>query len=252
LTVWTTTPLVVGHRGGRGEGWPPENTIEAFERARSAGARAVELDVRTCADGEPVVFHDDTLARMTEGRDVRDVHEMNVAELCSVDLGGGTFVPTFADVLSWARASGTAVNVEMKYDRGRRVEVARATVRKVRACAGVDILLSSFDPLLLAMAAAMAPSVPRALLTHAGQTLAAGVVQKMARPSLVRAIHLEAKQADVATVAGLTRRGLRVGAWTVNDPSQARNLIRRGVSSIITDAPDVLLATFSERAATRG
>jgi glycerophosphoryl diester phosphodiesterase len=67
----------------------------------------------------------------------------------------------------------------------------------------------------------------------------------------VRAVHLEAKQANVATVADLTRRGLRVGAWTVNDPSQACDLVRRGVSSIITDAPDVLLATFSEWAVTR-
>jgi glycerophosphoryl diester phosphodiesterase len=246
LSVWTTTPLIVGHRGGRGEGWPPENTVEAFERARSAGVRAVELDVQTSADAEPVVFHDETLARMTGGRDARDVHKVTVAELRTVDLGGGIFVPTLADVLSWARGNDTAVNVEMKYGRARRVEVARATVRTVRACAGVDVLLSSFDPLLLAMAAALAPSVPRALLTHAGQSLAADVVQETVRPSLVRAVHLEAKQANAAAVARLTRRGLRVGVWTVNDPTRARHLIRRGVSSIITDAPDVLLATLSE------
>jgi glycerophosphoryl diester phosphodiesterase len=247
LSVWTTAPLIVGHRGGRGEGWPPENTIEAFERARAVGARAVELDVRTCAAGEAeaVVFHDETLARMTGSRDLRPVHEVTVAELRNVDLGGGIRVPTLADVLSWARGNGTAVNIEMKYDVARRVDLARATVRTLRACGGVDILLSSFDPFLLAIAAALAPSVPRALLTHAGQRLAANVLQELMRPPLVCAMHLEAKQANAVAVQRFARRGLRVGVWTVNDPLRARDLVGRGASSIITDAPDILLAALS-------
>ena len=40
--------------------------MAAFDRARAEGARAIELDVRTCIDGACVVFHDDTLARMSE------------------------------------------------------------------------------------------------------------------------------------------------------------------------------------------
>ena len=58
LSLWTSEgPLVVGHRGGRGAGWPRENTIAAFEQARAQGARAIELDVRTC-DREVIVLHD--------------------------------------------------------------------------------------------------------------------------------------------------------------------------------------------------
>src|SRR5262252_7903099 len=68
VSVWATSPIVVGHRGGRGEGWPQENTLAAFERARREGARAIELDVRTCAGGNAVVFHDVTLSRATDGR----------------------------------------------------------------------------------------------------------------------------------------------------------------------------------------
>jgi glycerophosphoryl diester phosphodiesterase len=210
-----------------------------------AGARAIELDVRTCASREAIVFHDETLARMTRSRDMRSVHEVSAADLRTVDLGRGIHVPTLVDVLSWARDTGMAVNIELKYDRARRTEVARATVRSLRACAGVDLLLSSFDPLLLATAAALAPSVPRALLTHAGQTFAAGVVQETMRPPLVRAMHLQARQASATTIARLVRRGLRVGVWTVNDVGRATELIRQGANTIITDAPDVLLASLS-------
>ena len=51
----TGAPIGVGHRGGRGEGWPAENTMGAFAQAFAQGARAIELDVRTCAGGEIVV-----------------------------------------------------------------------------------------------------------------------------------------------------------------------------------------------------
>ena len=52
-------PLVLGHRGASARA--PENSVEAFERARADGADGVELDVLQCATGEVVVFHDDDL-----------------------------------------------------------------------------------------------------------------------------------------------------------------------------------------------
>src|SRR5258708_24489087 len=132
MSLWTTSPLVVGHRGGRGEGWPAENTIEAFERARAQGARAIELDVRVCHEGVPVVFHDETLARMTAGRYGRRVCDVRIEELRSVDLGNGARVPTLAGALGWARERDMAVNVELKHDVPDRMGLARRALRKVR------------------------------------------------------------------------------------------------------------------------
>src|ERR1700744_3127380 len=99
MSAWWTAPLVVGHRGGRGPGWPPENTLPAFDQARRQGARAIELDVRTCAGGTVVVFHDDTLARMTQERDARRVADVAADDLLDVDLGGAT-IPTLDEVLA--------------------------------------------------------------------------------------------------------------------------------------------------------
>lgn len=245
MTAWATSPLVVGHRGGRGEGWPPENTLPAFKRARVEGATAIELDVRTCADASVVVFHDASLARMTRERDLRRIENVRIEDLRKVDLGGAG-VPELAEVLTWARENRIAVNVEMKHDVPNRAKLARETLGVVRACAA-DVLLSSFDPLLLAMAAALAPSVPRALLVHEGQGLAADLLEEAARPPWVCALHVERAQADPAGIARYVRRGLRVGAWTVNDPRDARHLVRLGVASIITDSPGKVLAELNRR-----
>jgi glycerophosphoryl diester phosphodiesterase len=238
VSVWTSAgPLVVGHRGGRGEGWPPENTIAAFEQAREQGARAIELDVRTGPRGQLVVLHDATREAMGDLR--------------------RRGVPTLGEALAWAHDRGVAVNVEMKHEdgtspaprgRGRHlgmegVTLARATVRVVRG-SGADVLLSSFDPLLLVAAAAAWPALPRALLVHSRQAAWADVAQAVARPPLVGAIHLERTQTDPRVIARHRRRGLRVGVWTVNDAHEARDLVRLGVSTIITDEPGRILGAL--------
>jgi glycerophosphoryl diester phosphodiesterase len=56
-------PRVFAHRGDSTHA--PENTMLAFDKARAAGADGIELDVRFDADHNVVVFHDDTLERLT-------------------------------------------------------------------------------------------------------------------------------------------------------------------------------------------
>jgi glycerophosphoryl diester phosphodiesterase len=245
-SAWESSPLVVGHRGGRGNGWPPENTLASFGQARAEGARAIELDVRSCAGRGVVVFHDDTLTRMTRGRDSRRVRDVPEEELVRIDLGQGATVPSLREVLAWARREGVAVNVEMKHDVPRRRGLARDTIAIIQA-SGADVLLSSFDPLLLALAAAHAPSTRRALLTQHGQPRWAAALQEAMRPSLVTALHLELAQATPVALARYCRRGLRVGVWTVNDPAEARELIRLGAASIITDHPGEIREALARR-----
>jgi glycerophosphoryl diester phosphodiesterase len=220
--------------------------MEAFERARAEGARAIELDARTCAGGDVVVFHDDTLERMTGNETRRRVSDAPLAELRALDLGGGARIPTLGEVLDWARHSGVAVNVELKHDARDRSALSRGALRSVRA-RGADVLLSSFDPALLAMAAVLAPEVPRALLVHAGQPRWASALQEALRPPWVAALHLERPQATARSLARYARRGLRRGVWTVNDELEAVELVRLGVQTVITDAPGAILAALTRR-----
>jgi glycerophosphoryl diester phosphodiesterase len=218
----------------------------AFDRARAEGAGAIELDARVCADGVCFVFHDETLARMTEaaGRsDARAVDGLGLGALREVDLGGGARIPTLAEVLDWARAADVAVNVELKHGTAPRAALVRAALQDVRS-SGADVLLSSFDPVLLALAAAWGPAVPRALLTHSGQPLWATALQQTIRAPAVEAVHIERTQAPAHDFGRYAARGLRLGAWTVNDPSEARDLVRRGVATIITDRPGEMIAAL--------
>jgi glycerophosphoryl diester phosphodiesterase len=245
VSAWATAPLVVGHRGVRGAGAPPENTLGAFELARAQGAAAIELDVRPCADGKPVVFHDVTLERMTGGRDRRKVQDVSLEELArDVDLGNGWRVPTLAETLAWAVSHGIAVNVEMKHDVPNRLPLARDVARVIRR-SGADVLVSSFDPLLLVMISAFAPSIPRSLLTHEKQTRAADALQEIVRPPFVASLHVERTQVRAEALARYVRRGLRVGTWTVNDPAEARRFVSLGVATLITDTPGALLEALT-------
>ncbi|QDV08112.1 Glycerophosphoryl diester phosphodiesterase [Planctomycetes bacterium Poly30] len=77
-------PLILGHRGAPREA--PENTLASLRRALELGLDGVEYDVRACASGDPVIFHDATLRRTTgmPGR-IRDV---DLRELYGLDAGG--------------------------------------------------------------------------------------------------------------------------------------------------------------------
>lgn len=245
MSVWTLPLLVVGHRGGRGSAWPPENTIAAFEKARLAGARAVELDARTCADGQVVVFHDATLERMTADRDKRPVSDVPFAELERLDLGRGATIPSLAAVLDWARGHDMGVNVELKRDVCSRIALVRE-VTKVFHAHPADVLWSSFDPMLLGVLAALDVSYRRALLVESGRPAWARGLEGLVRPPLVSAIHLDAERARTSISACLNR-GLRVGVWTINEPGEAIALIERGARTVITDAPDRVIAALASR-----
>src|SRR5215213_901611 len=76
-------PLIVGHRGAMG--YAPENTLASFERAVALGVDAVECDVHLSADGVPVVIHDHTLDRTTDGHGL--VADHTLAQLKALDAG---------------------------------------------------------------------------------------------------------------------------------------------------------------------
>lgn len=235
---------VVAHRGHsdgptspdrspRSDG-PLENTLAALERAAERGARAVEVDVRVLADGTPVLCHDAALGRLTRGADARAIADLRAAELAGIELVGGGRVPLLVDALAACRARGVAMNLELKHD----VPSQAALVRGVAGLLSTwdpthELLLSSFDPRVLALAAGLVPRLPRALIVHRSGYAAA----VLAGVPLLRlaAVHLERTIASAPTVARLKRAGLLVSVWTVDDPGEAADLEAIGVDSLITD-----------------
>lgn len=76
-----TTIVEIAHRGYQAVF--PENTLVAIAGAFAAGADGVEVDVRLTRDGEPVVIHDSTVDRTTDGRGA--VSDLTLAQITSLD-----------------------------------------------------------------------------------------------------------------------------------------------------------------------
>ncbi|RMG17240.1 MAG: glycerophosphodiester phosphodiesterase [Deltaproteobacteria bacterium] len=206
-----------------------ENTLEAFHAAVAAGADGIELDVRRCASGEAVVFHDATLERLA-GRP-EAVASLSLARLRAVRLGGGSRIPTLVEALE---ATGSLeVNVELKVDGWRPTGVEAAAVEAIRrAGAQHRVLVSSFHPLALLRLRRLAPRLRRALLFDGAHPTAC----------LAPVLGVEALHPDDRLV---TRRHLQrwrhlapvVNVWTVDEAARARQLAAWGVDGLITNDP---------------
>lgn len=244
-------PRIFAHRGARLHA--VENTLTAFELARRVGADGIELDVRTAADGSVVVFHDVALSRMTGGADRRRIADLDGETLRRVRLSGEA-IPTLEDVLDWARGGSLRLNIELKRDVPKRAELVASVSRLLAAEpeATHRIVLSSFDPWMVWLAARRAPRVPVAWLLHGGNKVL------RAAPGWSRlgacGVHLERSLLSQARVARLHRAGAFVNVWTVNSALEAWGASNLGVDAIITDVPEHLLgarATWQGHPSTR-
>ncbi|MBK8257324.1 MAG: glycerophosphodiester phosphodiesterase [Polyangiaceae bacterium] len=241
-------PLVIGHRGAKAAAC--ENTLDAFVYAFSKGARAVELDVRVCASGELVVFHDPTLDRLSDGRDARRVADLPMSDLGRVALRGGAKIPLLADVFDAAARYDAGVNVEMKHDAPDRSAIVQRTAREVRRVAlRTPVIVSSFDPRMLLALKRVAPEIPRALLVHRRDyrrtMLAIALGSAFFRADFVHGVHIDCAVATAPLVRAIRARNLLVSVWTVNNPSEARTLADMGVDSVISDEPAVVGAAVA-------
>jgi glycerophosphoryl diester phosphodiesterase len=232
---------VIGHRGGRGEGWPVENTMAAFERAHAEGADAIELDVRQCGTGEVVVFHDPDLKRTSGGSDLRKVSAVSY-----LDLATRYKTPVLRDVLAFCNDRKLGLNVEIKYDDVDRPRLARAVCRLLEPFPDLDVIISCFDPRILAHVRAIRGDLKCALLTTTERKWSLPLARLLSFGGMVRgnvwAVHLEKVQATHRVIRGLRRRGLHVGVWTVNDVEEARQLRTWGADWVITDQTAIIRA----------
>lgn len=230
-----THPLIIGHRGASAAA--PENTLAAFALAIEQGADGIELDVQLCADGWPVVMHDDTVDRTCDGRG--RVADLTLADLQMLTIADEHPIPTLDDVFeSFGR--GTLYNVELKaagwFSKGLAAAVAdRIEAHNLGRC----VLVSSFSPALVREARRHLPrSVPVGLLRERNAMRMAHMFVR------AEADHPEHSLIDEAAMAWARGRGLRVNAWTVDDPAEAQRLVRLGVHGIITNNPALIRRTI--------
>jgi glycerophosphoryl diester phosphodiesterase len=169
-------PQVHAHRGGtvvNGKAKYGEETLAAYKHAARNGF-VLEVDAKLTEDGVPVAIHDATLDRTTDC--TGEVRTFTLAELagCKTDFPAGrpARIITIQSLLDYARKAGSVVNLEIKnvpsdpdYDStpayANKVMDAVIASRIPRG----QLIIQSFDPANLDVAAQRLPGVATSLLS---------------------------------------------------------------------------------------
>jgi glycerophosphoryl diester phosphodiesterase len=229
-----TLPRWFAHRGGGS--LAPENTLAGIRLAASLGYQAVEFDVMLSGDGTPVLIHDETLARTTNGTGF--VSATPDAELFALDAGGGEPIPRFAEAAVLCRQLGLLANIEIKPASGYEVETAKQVAElsaKLWRDAVVQPLISSFSLEALAIARDLAPHIRRGILYAA---VPSGWRDEMRRLQAF-SLHCKADRLTDAVLAEAAAQHIPVLCYTVNSKKQAKTLLERGVSAMFSDRLDL-------------
>jgi|APHM01.1.fsa_nt_gi Glycerophosphoryl diester phosphodiesterase len=210
----------IAHRGFAAVN--PENTLAAVEGAVDAGADGVELDVRACGSGDPVVVHDATVNRVTGTSGA--VADYGPTALAALDvLGSGEGVPTLAAVCRTVPSS-VRLHLELK-EPG--VAAAAVAVARRHDC---DVVVSSRLPAALADISGVKRAYIFDSATEQGFETAAdlGCV----------AVHPHWQLCTDSFVTAAHERGFAVNAWTATDRESARAMVAAGADGVITDSPE--------------
>jgi glycerophosphoryl diester phosphodiesterase len=229
-------PLVISHAACGGHA--PENTLAGIRAALDLNVDAIEIDVQATADGVPILLHDLTLDRTTNGRGKLKDHTLE--QLRALDAGGGEPPPTFAEALDLTRGRALLVT-EIK--RPGCEEAIAAIARDAKALA--DVMAWSFLPPALEATRAAEPRIPGALLISPQSIANWPAMRELALRLGLQAISVFHSDVSEKLAAEARRSGLSLYAWTADEPSDIRRLIDLGVDGIVSNYPDRVLAALN-------
>lgn len=224
---------LIAHRGL--SGLEQENTAAAFVAAGNRTYFGVETDVRRSADGQFVLMHDASTGRVAfEDLSVSKTPFDTLRALPLRDNDGGTRndlrIPTPTEFLSICRRYGKTPLLELKGTFSRTdIDALLAVVRQHDEPNGVIFLSFRYEEL-----AALRERLPDAPLHY---LWAFPITDTLIARLLAARLDLAVDHTflDEATISRLHRLGIRVNAWTVDDPNRAEQLAGWGVDFLTTN-----------------
>jgi glycerophosphoryl diester phosphodiesterase len=251
---------VYAHRGASIEF--PENTLASFRRALELDAPGIELDIHLSKEGIPVVLHDESVDRTTNG--TGNTNTMTLAEIQALDAGNGERIPTLREVFELV-GDKAHFNLEIKT-----AVAAQAMLDLLADFPQVRWATSCFDWTALDYVHAQRPDADCWLATfgtpeggeaaakmiegHTEYPQAAQIAAMVrSRPVTIDVVIAKAKSLGSTSVsiyyealtpeiiATLHENKLEAWAWTINDVDVAREYLNRGIDAICTDAPGEML-----------
>jgi glycerophosphoryl diester phosphodiesterase len=236
-------PKIIGHRGAAG--YAPENTLESIATAADMGIEWVEFDVKLTKDQVPILFHDESLERTTNGGD-RPVAEITFEEIRALEAGSwfadsfaGIKIPTLEEALEVVIEHGMGLNLEIKPCPGREKETAEAALDILSQVWDEPdkLLISSFSHVSMETALDMAPEYNRGFLLPKDWP---ENWQELAEYLQVSTFNVNGNKVVREDIDELLDLEKPILAYTINDPDRARILQGWGVDAFFSDEPDVI------------
>jgi glycerophosphoryl diester phosphodiesterase len=230
-------PWVIAHRGYSAA--VPENTLAAVDAARLVGSDWIEVDLHVTADGTPVVIHDPTVDRTTNGGGA--LSRLDDDSLSRLDAGlwagrgfAGQRVPRLETLLREIVDYGGRLLLEFKGDWSAGA-VAQAAGLVVEYGVADRVVAQSFSVSTLALLRDLAPMVERCLLRTMPREDDLQYLDEL------ELLGYNPSQKGVALRRGVVDSFLGAGAamfvWTVDEPAEWEMLLGVGVHGLITNQP---------------
>ena len=227
---------LIAHRGASAHA--PENTLAAFAMAADLGAKWIEFDLTLSKDNVPIVWHDSSLDRCSDGRGLVD--ESTYAALQELDCGSwfsaqfqGQKIATLEQVLALAEQRGLCCNIELKPPPGRNKELLAALLKSLPN--KLDLIVSSFHWGILRQLREQATKIPIALLIDS----LCNDWQEEAQLLQCSSLHINQNLLNEQTLPRYLAPGYPLLAYTVNQEKRGKFLLDHGVTGVFSDYPEL-------------
>jgi len=249
--------VIIAHRGYSSEA--PGNTIAAFDLALEAGFPHIEFDVQLCSDNIPVVIHDRTVDRTTNGSG--QVNQISAADIQKLEAGASfenasvrfymkSRVPTLQEVLD--RYKGKAhLYIELKSEeRDLPHQVAKLLDKNgwikpddpiIHSVPGVTIISFNLDQLELSKS--LMPNVCIGWLIMELSEREIQIAKQNHFHMILPYVHALTHEQVKTTYSN----GLELATWGVQNIQDFRHALQNEVFAIAVDWPRLALDLVNKR-----
>ena len=241
-------PKIIGHRGA--SYYAPENTLASLRKAAELNIPWVEFDVVLTRDGQPIILHDETLDRTTNGQGkvvnttYSDIQKLDAGNWFSSEFRGEK-IPTLAEYLVCADQLGLGINVEIKPTPGAEVATAEATIQALKhhySFTKEKLLVSSFSLESLETVRKMDANLPIGLLLDEWTSN----WQQMVVLLNCLSLNIERTMLLPENIDEVKKWVKYVLVYTVDDVDEAKKLYQWAVDSLFSNRPDIIQKGFVE------
>lgn len=218
---------VIAHRGNSAR--YPENTLSAFRSALDLDVTDLELDAQLSKDGIPVVFHDYTVDRMTDGTGNLGDYSLDDLKRLKVGVGGEEEIPTLEEALKLLKGR-VRLHLELKKQAMMYPELESRVLQCIRKLDMADqVIITSFDHDSLVRVRRMDRKIPIGLIVGNSSPAYLPFSKDLGACSL----EMRHTCITMPYIEWCDENGIQLVAWTVNERGDMKQFHQQHPSVLV-------------------